>query len=184
MKKSGHIVIVDDNTGVLVAMNLLLRRHFERVTLLTSPDRLPETLRRENVSTVILDMNFTNMTNSGREGLYWLDEIMRSAPDVAVVLLTAYADIALAVEGLKHGARDFIVKPWDNDDLVAKIAATLSTDSAPQPARSKEPVTLAALERRAIAEAIETHGGNLSAVASALGITRQTLYNKMKRMGL
>ncbi len=184
MKKSGHIVIVDDNTGVLVAMNLLLRRNFERVTLLTSPDRLPEMLRRENVSTVILDMNFTDMTNSGREGIYWLDEITRTAPDVAVVLLTAYADISLAVEGLKHGARDFIVKPWDNDDLVAKVSATLSGGSAPQPARDKEPVTLAALERRAIAEAIEVCGGNLSAVASALGITRQTLYNKMKRMGL
>lgn len=126
MSKLPHIIIVDDNKGVLTAVELLLKKHFGKVTTLSSPNALPHTLRQEEAHVVLLDMNFTAGINSGNEGLFWLHEIKKIRPTLPVVLFTAYADIALAVRGIKEGAADFIVKPWDNQKLVEVLtAATL-----------------------------------------------------------
>lgn len=114
MKKNGNILIVDDNKGVLSALQLLLKPYFDRVVTLTSPVALPATLKEASWQIVLLDMNFSAGINSGNEGLYWLHEIKRTHPDLPVVLFTAYADIDLAVKGIKEGATDFVVKPWDN----------------------------------------------------------------------
>ena len=183
VKKQAHILVIDDNTGVLVALNMLLRRHFERVTLLNSPQWVEDTLAKEKPSAIILDMNFNDPTNSGREGLDILRKVHATAPEIPVLLLTAYADISLAVTGIKEGASDFIGKPWDNDKL---IIALLNALDGTQPAEpdTPRPATLAEMECQMIESALTTHGGNLSAVARELGITRQTLYNKMKKMGL
>lgn len=118
MSKQGTIIVVDDNKGVLSAVKLLLKNHFEHIVTLPSPITLPATLREENVQVVLLDMNFSSGLNTGNEGLYWLHEIKKAQPSLPVVLFTAYADIDLAVRGIKEGATDFIVKPWDNSRLV------------------------------------------------------------------
>lgn len=121
MTKEGTLLVVDDNRSILAALQLLLGNHFERVLTLPSPNQLISTLRREPVDVVLLDMNFTAGINTGNEGFYWLQEILRNRPDVKVVLFTAYADIDLAVRAMRDGAVDFVVKPWDNERLVTAL---------------------------------------------------------------
>lgn len=121
MTKYGNILIVDDNRGVLTALQLLLKPYFNRITALSSPVTLPSVLREESWQVVLLDMNFTSGINTGNEGLYWLREIKKHYSELPVVLFTAYADIDLAVRGIKEGATDFVVKPWDNQKLVETL---------------------------------------------------------------
>ena len=121
--KKGKILIVDDNAGIRQALKILLPMHFAEVETLPSPVTLVNTLERFRPDVVLLDMNFNTDINTGNEGLYWAGEIKKMMPEVEVVLFTAYADIALAVEGMKRGAFDFIVKPWDNEKLVATLIA-------------------------------------------------------------
>ena len=121
--KKGKILIVDDNAGIRQALKILLPVHFAEVETLPSPVTLVNTLERFRPDVVLLDMNFNTSINTGNEGLYWAAEIKKMVPEVEVVLFTAYADIQLAVEGMKRGAFDFIVKPWDNDKLVATLTA-------------------------------------------------------------
>ena len=120
-KKAESILIVDDNRGVLTALQLLLKPYFKEIRTLSSPVTLLTTLREASWSLLLLDMNFTSGINTGNEGLYWLHEVKRIAPDLPVVLFTAYADIDLAVRGMKEGACDFIVKPWDNNKMVETL---------------------------------------------------------------
>ena len=121
--KKGKILIVDDNAGIRRALEILLPLHFAEVKAIPSPASLVSSLEQFRPDVVLLDMNFNTSINTGNEGLYWAGEIKKMAPEVEVVLFTAYADIQLAVEGMKRGAFDFIVKPWDNDKLVATLIA-------------------------------------------------------------
>jgi DNA-binding NtrC family response regulator len=120
-KLKSKILVVDDNAGIRSALKILLPMRFAEVELIASPKVLMETMRTFKPDAVLLDMNFDTDINTGNEGLFWLSELKRDFPTVEVVLFTAYADIALAVEGMKRGAFDFVVKPWDN----AKLLATL-----------------------------------------------------------
>ena len=126
MNKQGTILIVDDNKGVLTAVQLLLKNYFTKVITLASPVTLPAVLREEAPEVVLLDMNFTSGINNGNEGLFWLHEIKKLRPALPVVLFTAYADIDLAVRGIKEGATDFIVKPWDNQKLVETLQTAVT----------------------------------------------------------
>ena len=121
--KKGKILIVDDNAGIRQALKILLPMHFAEVEALPSPVTLVATLERFKPDVVLLDMNFNTSINTGNEGLFWAGEIKKMMPEVEVVLFTAYADIALAVEGMKRGAFDFIVKPWDNEKLIETLTA-------------------------------------------------------------
>ena len=121
--KKGKILIVDDNAGIRQALKILLPVHFAEVETLPSPVTLVNTLERFRPDVVLLDMNFNTSINTGNEGLFWAGEIKKMMPEVEVVLFTAYADIQLAVEGMKKGAFDFIVKPWDNEKLVTTLTA-------------------------------------------------------------
>jgi len=121
--KKGKILIVDDNAGIRQALKILLPLHFEEVETLPSPVTLVSALERFRPDVVLLDMNFNTSINSGNEGLYWAGEIKKMMPEVEVVLFTAYADIQLAVEGMKRGAFDFIVKPWDNEKLLETLTS-------------------------------------------------------------
>ena len=117
-KLKSKILVVDDNAGIRSALKLLLPMRFTEVELIASPKSLVTTMRTFKPDVVLLDMNFDTDINTGNEGLYWLSELKRDFPEVEVVLFTAYADIALAVEGMKRGAFDFVVKPWDNAKLL------------------------------------------------------------------
>lgn len=121
MAKEGTLLIVDDNRGILEALRLLLEKYFARVLTLPTPNRLATTLREEHIDVILLDMNFTAGINTGNEGIYWLREIHARRPEINVVLFTAYADIDLAVRAMRDGAVDFVVKPWDNERLVASL---------------------------------------------------------------
>ena len=121
--KIGKILVVDDNQGIRRALEILLPLHFAEVKTIPSPSTLVSTLEQFRPDVVLLDMNFNTSINTGNEGLYWAGELKKMVPDVEVVLFTAYADIALAVEGMKRGAFDFIVKPWDNEKLVVTLTA-------------------------------------------------------------
>ena len=116
--KKGKILVVDDNAGIRSALKILLPSHFAQVELLASPSSLMTRLRDFRPEVVLLDMNFSADINTGNEGLFWLGEIRKAYPQTKVVLFTAYADVALAVEGMKRGAYDFIVKPWENEKLI------------------------------------------------------------------
>lgn len=135
MTKQGTILVVDDNKAILTAVNMLLSTCFERVITISTPNKLPAALRSESVDVVLLDMNFKAGINTGNEGLYWLSEIKGAHPGVEVVLFTAYADIDLAVKGIKEGAADFVVKPWDN----AKLLESLTNAYNLRKGRAKSP---------------------------------------------
>ena len=126
--KKGKILIVDDNAGIRRTLEILLPMHFAEVKTIPSPATLVSSLEQFRPDVVLLDMNFSTSINTGNEGLYWAGEIKKMVPEVEVVLFTAYADIALAVEGMKRGAFDFIVKPWDNEKLVTTL--TTARDKA------------------------------------------------------
>lgn len=138
MKLKRHILAVDDNPGVRTALELLLSRRFDRITTVADPSALSHVLASDPPDVMLLDMNFKSTVNNGNEGLYWLSEIKRRKPEIPVVLMTAYADIELAVRGIKQGAADFIVKPWDNDRLISTIESLLTF-------RHKVPATSAEL---------------------------------------
>lgn len=126
MAKQGILLVVDDNRNILTSLQYLLGEYFERVITIDSPVTIPTLLNREAVDIVLLDMNFSSGINSGNEGLYWLREIKRLRPQTEVVLFTAYADINLAVTGIKEGAADFVVKPWENARLVQTLQEAYS----------------------------------------------------------
>ena len=128
-KNKGKILVVDDNSGIRAALKLLLPMHFAEVELIPSPKELVSRLADFRPDVVLLDMNFHTDINTGNEGLYWLSEIRSRRPDIEVVLFTAYADIQLAVEGMKRGAFDFIVKPWENEKLVETLKAAYANRS-------------------------------------------------------
>ncbi len=121
-KNKGKILVVDDNAGIRGALKILLPMHFEKVELIPSPNELIAKVQEFRPDAVLLDMNFHTDINTGNEGLYWLAELKKRFPAIEVVLFTAYADIQLAVEGMKRGAFDFIVKPWDNEKLLEILA--------------------------------------------------------------
>ncbi len=121
----GKVLIVDDDKDVLTAAQLLLKRHIGQVLTESDPQRLPEILHRENPDAILLDMNFTRDASSGQEGFHWLGRILEIDPQAVVVLITAYGDAELAVRAIKSGATDFILKPWQNEKLVATVTAAL-----------------------------------------------------------
>jgi DNA-binding NtrC family response regulator len=173
-EKYGTILVIDDNEAILTALRYCLSGTFQKVMTLTSPESVLTVLNQEVISLVLLDMNFSLGVNSGQDGLFWLRAIRKHHPELPVVLITAYADVSLAVRGLKSGASDFITKPWDNDELVRKLKDVLDA--------ANEMATLDEIEAEHIRKAIDRCHGNMKLAAEQLGITRQTLYNKMKKL--
>lgn len=119
--ETGTILIVDDNKSVLASLELLLETEFSKILTASNPNRITSILTTTPVHVVILDMNFSAGINNGNEGLYWLTQIHALAPSLPVVMLTAYGDVELAVKAVKSGATDFLLKPWNNQTLVAKV---------------------------------------------------------------
>ncbi len=120
--KHGTLLVVDDNRNILATVKMVMQQTFDKIICIASPSGLSTRLREDQPDVVLLDMNFHSGINNGNEGLYWLREIKRLRPQTAVVLFTAYADIELAVTGLKDGADDFIVKPFNNQKLIQTLS--------------------------------------------------------------
>ena len=130
IKKQGTILIVDDNRNILTTVRMLLEPIFDGIITIASPNSIPAKLREEHPDVVLLDMNFSSGINSGNEGLYWLREIKSLSPKTEVVLFTAYADIQLAVTGIKEGAADFIVKPFENEKMIRTLVEARDKNKA------------------------------------------------------
>jgi DNA-binding NtrC family response regulator len=120
-KVSGNILLVDDDEFVLLSIRMLLEPHFASVKTVNNPERIPAIFDREQVDVVVLDMNFRHGDTSGHQGLFWMKKILSLSPETQIILITAYADIQVAVESIKEGALDFIVKPWQNEKLLATV---------------------------------------------------------------
>lgn len=166
----GTLLVVDDNPAILTAVKICLNGVFERILTLSAPDAILTTLQQEHVDEILLDMNFVQGVNTGQEGLFWLTAIHRRHPDIPIVLVTAYADVKLAVKGLKNGAADFITKPWDNDELIRTLKDAID--------KAGDVLPLDEMEKEHVRKVVNKCHGNMSRAAELLGITRQTLYKK------
>jgi two-component system response regulator HydG len=124
-KEIGKILIVDDDEDVLLAAKMLLKKHAHQVTIEKNPNKIPFLLNNDSFDVILLDMNFSKDITSGKEGFYWLSQITEKDPDAVVILITAFGDVEMAVKALKEGATDFVLKPWQNEKLLATISAAI-----------------------------------------------------------
>ncbi len=124
-KIKARLLIVDDDTDILLAAKMFLRQHIEIVHTEKTPQNIPDLLKNDNYDVILLDMNFSREATSGKEGFHWLNVILEHDPAATVIFITGYGDIELAVQGIKEGATNFILKPWDNKKLLATIEASL-----------------------------------------------------------
>lgn len=191
------LLIIDDNEAVLRSLKLVFAGVFDHVVAVNNPRLLPALLREGDTDAVLLDMNFDARKLDGSEGLFWLERIkeMENAP--AVVLITAFGDVPVAVEAMKRGAEDFVTKPWDNGELIAKLhqamakrrermaerAAVAQACKYNERAKEQEHMTLEELKADHISRVMSECGGNLTHAAARLGINRQTLYNQIRKNG-
>jgi len=120
---NGKLLIVDDHKQVLKALIQLLEPEFDSITGISNPNLITSYINREEFDVILLDMNFSAGVNTGNEGIYWLNRILKSDPAAVVVMITAYADVNLAVRAIREGATDFVVKPWDNHKLITTLQA-------------------------------------------------------------
>ncbi|MCB0286898.1 MAG: response regulator, partial [Calditrichaeota bacterium] len=119
----GKILIVDDDEDVLISAKLLLKKHSNLVHTENDPTQIPTLLKNEQYDVILLDMNFSGDQTSGSEGFFWLNRILTIEPSAVVILFTAYGDVNLAVRAIKEGATDFVMKPWENEKLLATLSA-------------------------------------------------------------
>ena len=179
MNRLPPLLIVDDDADVRHAAQLALEPHVEAAEAIASPEEMAGLLAPGRWGCVLLDMNFVAGARSGREGMDALSGIVERDPTLAVVLMTAFGGVSLAVAALKRGAHDFLLKPWRNRDLVAAVR---SASEATQAARKGQP--LDDLEREAIERALVHSGGNIARAAASLGLSRPALYRRMARHGI
>ncbi|NRB61086.1 MAG: sigma-54-dependent Fis family transcriptional regulator [Winogradskyella sp.] len=125
--KNASILVVDDDADVLNALRLLLKPLVKEVIVEKNPNNIHSHLNKYSLDAVILDMNFSGLVNTGNEGIFWLNEIKRLKPELSVILMTAYADIDLAIRSLKEGASDFLMKPWKNEKFVETISSIIGS---------------------------------------------------------
>lgn len=192
------ILIIDDNRAVLRSLKLMLSGVFKAVAAVPDPHLIPALIAAGDVDVVLLDMNFDNRKLDGEEGLFWLNRINEQPNPPAVVLITAFGDIDLAVRSVQQGAEDFITKPWDNDVLISKLENAIlkhreKQKSAMLASKASElenkisqdrRLSLDELEKQHITDVVAQENGNLASSAERLGISRQTLYNKLKKFGI
>ena len=124
-KIKSRILVVDDDTDILLAAKMFLRQHFAIVHTEKNPNHIPDLLKNESYDVILLDMNFSRDATSGKEGFHWLNVIIENDPAATVIFITGYGDIELAVQGIKEGATNFVLKPWDNKKLLATIETSL-----------------------------------------------------------
>lgn len=189
------ILIIDDNQSVLRTLKLVLTPEFGQVVTMNNPQVIPALLSAGDFDAVLLDMNFDTSNLDGKDGLFWLERIKGMSDAPAVVMITAFGDVPLAVEAMKNGAEDFVTKPWDNDNLIATLKRAIQknrlekrekqtleeAEKLKEKAITESHMTLDEMKTSHIRRVVEKCGGNLSQAAELLGINRQTLYNQLKR---
>ncbi len=190
-----RLLIIDDNLAVRATLKLLLEDIFEEVDAIENPAMIATLSSPGSYDAVLLDMNFDNGRLDCSDGLFWLEKLKNLPTPPAIVVITAFGDVEIAVKAMKLGAEDFITKPWDNDQLIEKLKKAIAKNrqlrqdkGAAQRAYQLEAaeserltLTLDEVKMRHIRSVIDSCGGNLSAAAQQLGVNRQTLYNLLKK---
>ena len=179
MEPLNAVLVIDDDRDVLEAARLALAPHAARIETRSSPEGIAELLASTEYDCVLVDMNYGAGRRGGAEGMSVLAQVKAADPTVGVVLMTAYGAVSLAVESLKQGADDFLLKPWRNRLLIEAVRR-----AAGRTRSARETATLDTLERSAIARALGRHAGNIAQAASALGLSRPALYRRMAKHGL
>lgn len=190
-----RLLIIDDNAAVRATLKLLLSDEFEEVTAIENPAMIATLSNPGNYDAVLLDMNFDSGALDCSDGLFWLKRLKTLPNPPAIVVITAFGDVDIAVKAMKLGAEDFITKPWDNDQLIEKLHKAIAKNRRQR--KDKEAVrraseleeaesmrltlTLDEVKMKHIRSVIDSCGGNLSAAAQQLGVNRQTLYNLLKK---
>lgn len=190
------ILVIDDNQSVLRSLRLILTPVFGQVVTMADPRVIPALLAAGDVDAVLLDMNFGSAALDGSDGIFWLRRIMESPDPPAVVMITAFGDVPLAVEAMKLGAADFVTKPWDNDTLIDTLRRAVGRNREARSRRDlveragrivereddEAGMSLDRLKITHIRRVVDRCGGNLSQAAAILGINRQTLYNQLRKL--
>ena len=176
MTADAGVLVIEDDADVQRAARIALSEHFARIETRSSAAGVEDLLATAAFDVVLLDMNFVVGERSGNAGLDALARILAADRTLAVVLMTAYGGVSLAVDALKRGAADFVLKPWRNDKLVAAVNAAAAATRA---RRAAETLDLDVIER-----ALAQHDGNISLAAAALGLSRPALYRRMTKHGL
>ena len=168
-KKTGRVLVVDDDTDVLQAAKLFLKQHVANVDTEKNPSSIPNLLKNYNYDLVLLDMNFTEDVSSGKEGFHWLKTILEIDPSLAVVLITAYGDVEKAVKAVKLGATDFVLKPWQNEKLLATVNSALNLTES-----RREVETLKTRQKQLSAD-IDQHYQDIIGKSAAMNKVFQTI---------
>ena len=178
----GSILVVDDDIDVLRAARLALSLRYTTIDDLNGIDAIEQQVARTNYDAILLDMNFAAQRKDGSQGMDALSKILATDPDVSVILMTAFGSVNVAVEALKRGAVDFILKPWANDKFMASVAAAV--DSTRKEREAARGLDIESLEKNAIEAALARAKGNLTVAAAALGLSRPALYRRLSKYGL
>jgi two-component system, NtrC family, response regulator HydG len=125
IQEGGKILMIDDDEDVLLAAKMLLKKQNHHVIIEKNPNKIPFLLNNDTYDVILLDMNFSKDITSGKEGFHWLEQILQRDPNAVVILITAFGDVEMAVKALKQGATDFILKPWQNEKLIATISTAI-----------------------------------------------------------
>ncbi len=182
MSRIGTLLILDDDPDILKAATIALSRDAQRIDLIFDPADIDAMLRDRIYDVLLLDMNFAPGEQRGQAGLDVLDRILTFDSTLSVVLMTSYGRVSLAVEALKRGAVDFVLKPWRNDALLHALEAATALSRSRRAER--DDFSLDTAERQMIARALQRHDGNVSHAATALGLTRWALTRRMAKHGL
>jgi DNA-binding NtrC family response regulator len=169
MEKQGKILIVDDNEDLLKAAKMHLKRHFIQVDIEKNPEAIPNLMNNEDYDVILLDMNFTKDVSSGKEGYYWLEKILTLDPSAVVVLITAYGDVQMAVKAIKAGATYFLLKPWENERLLATL------NSAMKLRESRDQVETLKIKNQEINEALNEKYSDILGQSQAMQRIFQTI---------
>jgi DNA-binding NtrC family response regulator len=180
-EKIERLLIVEDDGDVQRAARFALSPHVTTITFASSLDEAAQKMSAGPFDVVLLDMNFALGDHSGRDGLDGLGRIRAADPTLSVVLMTAYGAVSLAVDALKQGAFDFVLKPWKNDKLISTVLAAAEMT---RNIRTSNSLDLDAIERTAIERALKHYEGNIAQAAGALGLSRPALYRRMAKHGL
>lgn len=168
-QKTGKILIVDDNEDLLKAARMYLKRHLAQVDIEKNPEAIPSLMGNEDYDVILLDMNFTKDVSSGSEGYYWLEKILQIDPSAVVVLITAYGDVQMAVKAIKAGATDFVLKPWENEKLLATIF------SAMRLRESRDEVEVLKIRNQEISETLNNRYSEIIGQSAAMQRIFQTI---------
>jgi two-component system, NtrC family, response regulator HydG len=160
--KTGKILIIDDDEDVLFSARLLLKQQYSIVRIEKNPEQIPSILREELYDVILLDMNFSGNATSGIEGFNWLKKILEIDPAAVVILITAFGNVEMAVRAIKDGATDFVLKPWQNEKLVATVSAAMKLSS------SKQEINKLLSKQKQLTEDIDQHFHDIIGVSGEM----------------